>query len=310
MFYNIYLDTLLQLLTKHSNFRSDTNLDVIKKVQQSIVYIEDHLLDTFDFQTLCDYVEISPYHLEQSFTMILGLTPKQYWHARRMTLAAYDLMHGNRRLIDLAKKYRYSNANEFAHDFSKHHDVSPIQAKTKQDQLKLQDRLYLKLTTTTSEPYMYRLENIGNIPLVGVSRFIPADELDNHFIIPDFLEDLKMNGLLEDMIQYNDRGPHALYVISCPLDHGLEVYIGVPSERYPSHLEERFLDERQYAVFNLQGEIDYATNEAWHYIETCLQMTLPFEHNSLYIEIYPFNISFDDPFTKIQLCVPVSIDTN
>ncbi|MBI5975328.1 effector binding domain-containing protein [Staphylococcus canis] len=283
-------------------------MDVIKKVQQSIVYIEDHLLERFDFQKLCDYIGIAPYHLEQSFTMILALTPREYWHGRRMTLAAFDLIHGNSRLIDLAKKYHYDNANSFAHDFSEYHQVSPLQAKVKKDKLKYQDRLYLKLTTTRAEPYPYRLENIGDLPLIGVSRFIPANDLDNHFTIPDFLEDLKENGLLEDMIRYNNIGPHAIFVVSSPLENGLDIFVGVPSERYPSHLENRYLDQQQYAVFNLQGEIDYATNEAWHYIETTLQLSLPFERDSIYIEMYPLDISFEDPFTKIQLCIPVTID--
>lgn len=285
-----------------------TILDVIKHVQQAIVYIEDHLLESFDFQTLSDYVGISPYHLEQSFTMIVGVTPFQYCRARRLTLAAHDLIHGANRLIDLAKRYRYPDANAFAHDFSDYHGVSPLQAKAKQDQLKIQDRLYLKLTTTSNSPYPYRLENIGDLSLVGHSRFIPTEQLDNHFIIPDFLEDLQTDGRLKDIIRYNDRSPHELFVISCPLDHGLEVFVGVASERFPAHLEDRFLSEQQFAVFNLQGEIDYATSEALHYIETSLQLTLPYERNRLYLEIYPLDISFDDAFTKIQLCVPVNIE--
>ncbi|MDU2136808.1 MAG: AraC family transcriptional regulator, partial [Staphylococcus warneri] len=40
-------------------------------------------------------------------------------------------------------------------------------------------------------------------------------------------------------------------------------------------------------------------------IETSLQLTLPYERNSLYVEVYPLEISFDDPFTKIQLWLPV-----
>ncbi|QLK86109.1 AraC family transcriptional regulator [Staphylococcus sp. 17KM0847] len=284
-------------------------MDVIKHVQQAIVYIEDHLLDSFDLQVLSDYVELSPYHLEQSFTMIVGYTPSEYCRARRLTLAAQDLIHGANRLIDLAKRYRYSDANAFAHDFSDYHGVSPLQAKTKQDQLNMQNRLYLKLTTTSNPPYPYRLENIGHLSLVGYSRFVPTAQLDHHFIIPDFLEDLQADGRLKDMIRYNDRSPHELFVVSCPLEYGLEVFVGVPSERFPAHLEDRYLSDQQFAVFNLQGEIDFATSEAWHYIETSLQLTLPYERNRLYIEIYPLNISFDDPFTKIQLCVPVNIDS-
>ncbi|PNY89799.1 AraC family transcriptional regulator [Staphylococcus capitis subsp. urealyticus] len=280
-------------------------LDVIKQIQQAIVYIEDRLLEPFNLQELSDYVGLSPYHLEQSFKMIVGQSPEQYARARRMTIAATDVMHGASRLMDVAKKYRYANSNEFANDFSDFHGISPIQASTKKDELKFQERLYIKLSTTERAPYTYKLQETEDISLVGYSRFIPTKDLSNPFNVPDFLEDLLVEGLIKELRRYNDVSPYELFVVSCPLDQGLELFVGVPSERYPAHLESRFLPGRHYATFNLQGEIDYATNEAWYYIESSLQLTLPYERNSLYVEVYPFDISFDDPFTKIQLWLPI-----
>ena len=280
-------------------------MDVIKQIQQAIVYIEDRLLEPFNLQELSDYVGLSPYHLEQSFKMIVGQSPEQYARARRMTIAATDVMHGASRLMDVAKKYRYANSNEFANDFSDFHGISPIQASTKKDELKFQERLYIRLSTTERAPYTYRLQETEDISLVGYSRFIPTKDLSNPFNVPDFLEDLLVEGLIKELRRYNDVSPYELFVVSCPLDQGLELFVGVPSERYPAHLESRFLPGRHYATFNLQGEIDYATNEAWYYIESSLQLTLPYERNSLYVEVYPFDISFDDPFTKIQLWLPI-----
>ncbi|WP_213667868.1 AraC family transcriptional regulator [Staphylococcus capitis] len=280
-------------------------MDVIKQIQQAIVYIEDRLLEPFNLQELSDYVGLSPYHLEQSFKMIVGQSPEQYARARRMTIAATDVMHGASRLMDVAKKYRYANSNEFANDFSDFHGISPIQASIKKDELKFQERLYIKLSTTERAPYTYRLQETEDISLVGYSRFIPTKDLSNPFNVPDFLEDLLVEGLIKELRRYNDVSPYELFVVSCPLDQGLELFVGVPSERYPAHLESRFLPGRHYATFNLQGEIDYATNEAWYYIESSLQLTLPYERNSLYVEVYPFDISFDDPFTKIQLWLPI-----
>lgn len=280
-------------------------MDVIKQIQQAIVYIEDRLLEPFNLQELSDYVGLSPYHLEQSFKMIVGQSPEQYARARRMTIAATDVVHGASRLMDVAKKYRYANSNEFANDFSDFHGISPIQASTKKDELKFQERLYIKLSTTERAPYTYRLQETEDISLVGYSRFIPTKNLSNPFNVPDFLEDLLVEGLIKELRRYNDVSPYELFVVSCPLDQGLELFVGVPSERYPAHLESRFLPGRHYATFNLQGEIDYATNEAWYYIESSLQLTLPYERNSLYVEVYPFDISFDDPFTKIQLWLPI-----
>ena len=280
-------------------------MDVIKQIQQAIVYIEDHLLEPLHLQALSDYVGLSPFHIDQSFKMIVGQSPTEYARSRRLTLAAQDILSGSARLVDVAKKYSYKDANDFANDFSDFHGVSPIQVNTKRDELKLQARLYIKLTTTERAPYAYRLEDTQGLSLVGYAKFLNSEEIDNPYKVPDFLEDLLIDDKVKELQRYNDTSPHELFVVNCPLDHGMEIFVGVPSERYPAHLESRYLPERQYAKFNLQGEMDYVVNEAWYYIETSLQMTLPYEHNSLYVEVYPFDISFDDPFTKVQLWMPV-----
>lgn len=283
-------------------------MNVIKQIQQAIVFIEDRLLEPFNLQELSDYVGLSPYHLDQSFKMIVGQSPESYAHARKMTVAAKEMIQSSSRLVDVAKKYNYVSSNDFANDFSDFHGISPIQASTKKDELKLQERLYIKLTTTERAPYPYRLDTIDDIALVGYVRFIEGNDLSNPYKVPDFLEDLFLDGKIKDLKRYNNISPFELFVITCPLDEGVEIFIGVPSDRYPSHLESRLLPGRHYAKFNLQGEIDYAVNEAWYYIESSLQLTLPYERDSLYVEIYPFDISFEDPFTKIQLWLPIEQD--
>lgn len=279
-------------------------MDVIKQIQQAIVYIEDRLLEPFNLQELSDYVGLSPYHLDQSFKMIVGQSPEEYARARRMTIAATDVIHGASRLMDVAKNIamRIQMTLRMILVIFMGFHLSKLQQK---DELKFQERLYIKLSTTERAPYTYRLQETEDISLVGYSRFIPTKHLSNPFNVPDFLEDLLVEGHIKELRRYNDVSPYELFVVSCPLDEGLEIFVGVPSERYPAHLESRFLPGRHYATFNLQGEIDYATNEAWYYIESSLQLTLPYERNSLYVEVYPLDISFNDPFTKIQLWLPI-----
>ena len=279
-------------------------MDVIKQIQQAIVYIEDRLLEPFNLQELSDYVGLSPYHLDQSFKMIVGQSPEEYARARKMTIAANDVVNGASRLMDVAKNIvmRIQMISQMILVIFMVSHLFKLQQK---DELKIQKRLYIKLSTTENAPYTYRLQETDDISLVGYSRFIPTKQLSNPFNIPDFLEDLLVDGYIKELKRYNDTSPYELFVVSCPLEQGLEIFVGVPSERYPSHLESRFLPGRHYALFNLQGEIDYATNEAWYYIESSLQLTLPYERNSLYVEIYPLDISFNDPFTKIQLWLPI-----
>ena len=284
-------------------------MDVIKQIQQAIVYIEDHLLEPFNLQDLSDYVGLSPYHLDQSFKMIVGQPPESYAHSRKMTEAAKEMIQSSSRLVDVAKRYNYLSSNDFANDFSDFHGISPIQASTKKEELKMNERLYIKLTTTERAPYPYRLETTKDTPLVGYVKYIEANQLSNPYKVPDFLEDLYLDGKIKELKRYNNISPYELFVIKCPLDEGVELFVGVPSERYPAHLESRLLPGRHYAKFNLQGQVDYTVNEAWYYIESSLQLTLPYEKNSLYVEIYPFDLSFEDPFTKIQLWLPIKQET-
>ena len=46
-----------------------------------------------------------------------------------------------------------------------------------------------------------------------------------------------VEGLIKELRRYNDVSPYELFVVSCPLDQGLELFVGVPSERYPAHLK-------------------------------------------------------------------------
>lgn len=78
-------------------------MDVIKQIQQAIVYIEDHLLEPLHLQALSDYVGLSPFHIDQSFKMIVGQSPTEYARSRRLTLAAQDILSGSARLVDVAK---------------------------------------------------------------------------------------------------------------------------------------------------------------------------------------------------------------
>ncbi len=75
-------------------------LDVIKQITGNC-FIEDRLLEPFNLQELSDYVGLSPYHLDQSFKMIVGLSPEAYACARaKMTLAANDVINGAARLVN------------------------------------------------------------------------------------------------------------------------------------------------------------------------------------------------------------------
>ena len=110
--------------------------------------------------------------------MIVGQSP-EYARARRMTIAATDVMHGASRLMDVAKSIDMlilMNLLMTLVIFMAFHLSKP----QKKDELKFQERLYIKLSTT-ERAYTYRLQETEDISLVGYSRFIPTKDLSNPF---------------------------------------------------------------------------------------------------------------------------------
>lgn len=280
-------------------------MEVIKHLQRAIVYIEDHLLSDISLQTLSDHVSLSPYHLNQSFTMIIGMSPSEYQTSRKMTEAAYDILNGNTRIIDIAYKYGFKDANAFAHEYNNYHGISPLQTKMNESALKLKNRVSLKITATEIEPLNYSLQYKDDLNLVGKNHHYLSNELDNHFLVPDLLEMLLENKYIQDFIKYNDTKPQQLFVIRRPLIDGLEVFVGVPSERYPNHLDHYYLPGHHFASFNLQGEIDFVVSEAWHKIENQWQLKMPYLKDDFYVEVYPFDLNFEQEVTKVQLWLPI-----
>ncbi|WP_147640759.1 helix-turn-helix domain-containing protein [Mammaliicoccus lentus] len=283
-------------------------MEVIKDLQRVIVYIEDHLLSDISLQTLSDYVDKSPFHINQTFTMIVGMTPLEYQSARRMTEAAKDILSGHTRILDIAMKYGYRDANSFAHDYNAYHGISPLQTKTHQSMLKIKNRVSIKLTATETEPLNYTLQYKDDLNLVGKNYHYQASELDNHFLVPDLLEMLIENKYVEDFIRYNDVKPNQLFIIRRPLLDGLEVFVGVPSDRYPGHLDNYYLPSHHFATFHLQGELDFVVSEAWHHIENQWQLKTPYLHDDFYVEVYPLDVNFDQESTKVQLWIPIDYE--
>ena len=283
-------------------------MEVIKDLQRVIVYIEDHLLSDISLQTLSDYVDKSPFHINQTFTMIVGMTPLEYQSARRMTEAAKDILSGHTRILDIAMKYGYRDANSFAHDYNAYHGISPLQTKTHQSMLKIKNRVSIKLTATETEPLNYTLQYKDDLNLVGKNYHYQASELDNHFLVPDLLEMLIENKYVEDFIRYNDVKPNQLFIIRRPLLDGLEVFVGVPSDRYQGHLDDYHLPSHHFATFHLQGELDFVVSEAWHHIENQWQLKMPYLHDDFYVEVYPLDVNFDQESTKVQLWIPIDYE--
>lgn len=119
-------------------------MDWIKGLQMSIDYIEEHLTETINYETVAAQSLSSSYHFQRVFGILCGITVGEYIRNRRLSLAGLELAAGNAKVIDVALKYGYESLDSFAKAFKKFHGILPSEVKKGGSNLKSFSRLVLK----------------------------------------------------------------------------------------------------------------------------------------------------------------------
>lgn len=66
-------------------------MEWVKRLNESIRYIEEHLTGEIDYGQLGKIACCSAYHYQRMFTYMAGVSLSEYIRRRRMSLAAVDL---------------------------------------------------------------------------------------------------------------------------------------------------------------------------------------------------------------------------
>lgn len=101
---------------------SKNKLENIKSV---IDYIEDHLTEKLDLDTVAKAVHYSKYHLHRMFTNTVGLTIHDYLQRRRLTEAAKLLVFSDQSILDTALLAGYESQQAFTDAFAAMYKISP-----------------------------------------------------------------------------------------------------------------------------------------------------------------------------------------
>jgi AraC family transcriptional regulator len=68
-------------------------VDSLERMNQALAYIEQDLTDAIDFQQVERLALCSEYHFRRMFSFLAGVSLSEYIRRRRLTLAAFDLVH-------------------------------------------------------------------------------------------------------------------------------------------------------------------------------------------------------------------------
>ncbi|MDE7326844.1 MAG: AraC family transcriptional regulator, partial [Lachnospiraceae bacterium] len=99
----------------------------IKNVITAIDYIESHLHEKLDLETVAGAVHYSKYHLHRMFTGMVGLTIQTYIQRRQLTEAAKLLVFSNRPILEIALSAGYGSQQYFTDIFKAMYKKTPNQ---------------------------------------------------------------------------------------------------------------------------------------------------------------------------------------
>lgn len=211
----------------------------ITGMQKAIDYIENHLTDDIDYNTVAAQSFSSSYHFQRTFSILCGFTVGEYIRNRRLSLAGIELAATDAKVIDVALKYGYESPDSFAKAFQKFHGILPSQARNNSNVLKSFSRLVLKISLEGGTVMNYRIENKPKLIFTGYKRHFNGTPAERKEQERDFYVSTRAN-------QYILKG------LSHDCDTGYNIMTGFDDSGYDFYIAS-LLDE--WATNNLDKEL-------------------------------------------------------
>lgn len=144
-------------------------MDMLKRLNAAIRYVEENLCGEIDMAKLSQIACIDENSFARLFGYIAGMTLHEYIRRRRLTLAGYELRHGGK-VIDMAIKYGYSSADAFAKAFKKQHGITPTLARDCSLTLKVYPPASFHITVKGAKAMNFKIVEMQQKKVYGLSR--------------------------------------------------------------------------------------------------------------------------------------------
>ena len=160
-------------------------MEWIEGLNETIRYIEAHLTEEIDYAQLGRIACCSAYHYQRMFAYMAGVSLGEYIRRRKMSLAAVDLLAGEK-VVDAALKYGYQSPTAFNRAFQAVHGVPPSAVREPGASVKSFPPLRFTIMIRGAEEMEYRIEQREAFRIVGVSVPIERDMEKNFETLPQF----------------------------------------------------------------------------------------------------------------------------
>lgn len=244
-------------------------MNSLERMNLALAYVEENLAGEIDFKQVERLALCSEYHFRRMFSYLAGLSLSEYIRRRRLTLAAFDLIGSDARVIEVAVKYGYGSADAFTRAFYGMHGVTPTEARQAGQPLKAFPRMTFQITVKGVSEMKYRIVEKEAFAIVGITKRVPlVYEGVNHHIAEMWA------GLNEELIvtlkALSNVEPQGLLSASTNFTEGrleggeLDHYIGVATiHERPAGLARLEVPAGTWAVFEAVGPFPQTLQNVW-----------------------------------------------
>lgn len=145
-------------------------MDWMACLQQTIRYMEQHLLEDIHPEHIAEAVHVSPFYLQKGFSILTGYSLMEYVRNRRLYLAALEAVDGEMKIIDLAFKYGYQTPESFTKAFYRFHGITPNRIRAHAEHICPFLPLNIRITIQGGNEMDYVIEHMDSFQVVGLMK--------------------------------------------------------------------------------------------------------------------------------------------
>lgn len=249
-------------------------MDWLTGIQNALNYIEEHLIEEIDYDKVAEEAACSSFYFQRIFSILCGMTLKDYIRNRRLTLAGNELRAANSKVIDIALKYGYESPESFTRAFSKFHGITPSEAKKEDSKLKSFSRLFVKITLSGGNIMDYKIIEKDAFDVIEKVETHTVENSENTKSIPDFWTRSHNDGTIKKLL---DTAADSTYIFGIcygnnqkaaqTFDYSIAAMCN-KNTVVPEGFRKKTIPARTWVVFECKGAMPKAIQDLWHKIVT------------------------------------------
>lgn len=208
-------------------------MEILKTLNTAVDFIENNLTENINYNEIAKLSYCSSYNFHRVFTFVCGVSPIEYVKRRRLTQAAFDLLDGKNKVIDVAIKYKYESSESFSRAFKNMHGFSPSSAKKNESKLCAYPRMSFQINIKGADKMEYRIEKKGELKAFGCEAIISEVGDERYYEHPGvFWQEINCTGgKYNTMMDKKGYTEHPEFPNMCSI-HGIQNYKKTPKDTY------------------------------------------------------------------------------